>query len=230
VVIFAAEPVIRQETSSAKEPILYLTGGPGGSAYLSEQRHVDSWWLERRIFPKGRDLIVMGQRGTGLKEPDFDCEEFDSLAIVLEAHARGAPPPDIRALTVAAAVACAERLQAEGIDLTAYNSRESAADIAELRVALGIEEWNLYGVSYGTRLALSALRYQPAGIRTVILDSVFPPEAAHLLDSAAFFRTALHRFLTGCIGRAPCDRPPTASGRSTCARMNGSASSRSRLT
>jgi pimeloyl-ACP methyl ester carboxylesterase len=208
VVIFAAEPVDRWKPSPAKEPILYLTGGPGGSAYLGEQRHVDSWWLERRIFPKGRDLIVMGQRGTGLKEPDFDCEEFDSLAIVLEAHARGAPPPDIRALTVAAAVACAERLQAEGIDLTAYNSRESVADIAELRVALGIEEWNLYGVSYGTRLALSALRYQPAGIRTVILDSVFPPEAAHLLDSAAFFRTALHRFLTGCIGRAPCEPPP----------------------
>ena len=208
VVIFAAEPVDRWKPSPAKEPILYLTGGPGGSAYLSEQRHVDSWWLERRIFPKGRDLIVMGQRGTGLKEPDFDCEEFDSLAIVLEAHARGAPPPDIRALTVAAAVACAERLQAEGIDLTAYNSRESAADIAELRVALNIEEWNLYGVSYGTRLALSVLRYQPEGIRTVILDSVFPPEATHLIDGAAFYRTALRRFLTGCIDRAPCEPPP----------------------
>jgi hypothetical protein len=60
VVIFAAEPVTRQGTNPAKEPILYLTGGPGGSAYLGEQRHVDSWWLERRIFPKGRDLIVMG--------------------------------------------------------------------------------------------------------------------------------------------------------------------------
>jgi pimeloyl-ACP methyl ester carboxylesterase len=105
-------------------------------------------------------------------------------------------------------VGCAERLQAEGIDLTAYNSRESAADIAELRVALGIEEWNLYGISYGTRLALSVLRYHPEGVRTVILDSVFPPEAAHLIDSAAFFRTALHRFLTGCIGRAPCSPPP----------------------
>lgn len=208
VVIFAAEPVSRWKPSPAEEPILYLTGGPGGSAYIGEQEHVDSWWRERRIFPKGRDLIVMGQRGTGLKEPNFDCEEFDTPAIALEAHQRGAPPPDARSLSVEAAVACAARLQADGVDLTAYNSRESAADIAELRVALGIEEWNLYGVSYGTRLALSVLRYHPEGVRAVILDSVFPPEANALIDRAANFRAALHRYLTGCIGRAPCAPPP----------------------
>lgn len=209
VVVFASEPIRHGGPGSTKEPILYLTGGPGGSAYLGEQQHVDSWWLERRIFPKGRDLIVMGQRGTGLEEPDFDCEELDTPEIALEAHARDAPPPDLRALAIAAAVACAERLQAEGVDLTAYNSLESSADIAELRAALGIKEWNLYGISYGTRLALSVLRYDPEGVRAVILDSVYPPEAAPRTDTAAFYKAALHRFLTGCISRGPCDLPPS---------------------
>lgn len=206
VVIFAAEPNRKRHQPGA--PILYLTGGPGGEAYIGEQRDVDSWWLERRIFPNGHDLIVMGQRGTGLKEPDFDCTEFDTPEINLEALHLGNPPSDRRSRTITAAIACAERLQGEGVDLTAYNSRESAADIAELRKALGIEAWNLYGVSYGTRLALSVLRYHPEGVRTAVLDSVLPPEANHLADNAAFFRAALHRFLTGCIGRAPCKPPP----------------------
>lgn len=208
VVIFAAEPIRHGGPGSTKEAILYLTGGPGGSAYLGEQQHVDSWWLERRTFPKGRDLIVMGQRGTGLTEPDFDCHEFKTPEIALEAHARGTEPPDWRTLAVAAAVACAERLQAEGVDLAAYNSRESAADIAELRAALGIEAWSLYGVSYGTRLALSVLRYHPEGVSAVILDSPYPPEATHLIDSAAFYKAALHRYLTNCLSRSPCNVPP----------------------
>src|SRR4029079_1061419 len=60
-------------------------------------------------------------------------------------------------------------------DVAAYNSTENAADIAELRVALGIDHWNVYGVSYGSKLALIVLRNHPQGIRSVVLDSVSPP-------------------------------------------------------
>ena len=77
--------------------------------------------------------------------------------------------------TPRAIAACRERLVRTGADLAAYNSRENAADIAELRVALGIAEWNVYGVSYGTDLALQLLRDHPQGIRSVVLDSVVPP-------------------------------------------------------
>lgn len=205
VVIFEALQKSRQHNELSKEPILYLTGGPGDQAYIGQQKHVDSWWLERRIFPKGHDLIVLGQRGTGLKEPDFDCEEMRTPEVVFAAVAKGTKR---RKLLTAAAAACAARLQREGVDLTAYNSRESAADVAELRQALGIEQWTLYGVSYGTRLALSTLRYHPEGIRSVILDSVYPPEANNLIDNAEFYRVALQRLFGDCDTFSPCDSDP----------------------
>lgn len=199
VVIFEAE-----KQADRKEPILYLTGGPGGSAYLGNQRQIDSWWAERRFLPPGHDFIVMAQRGTGLQELDIDCPELRGIEIALEARPQGEAPPDSRKLSIAAAQACAQRLVEEGVDLTAYNSRESAADIAELRRTLGIEEWTLYGVSYGTRLALSTLRYHPEGIRAVILDSVFPPEASWALGAASDFRQALEKDFTDCAEDPGC--------------------------
>ena len=83
---------------------------------------------------------------------------------------RSRPPP----ATAAAIKACRDRLAATGVDLAAYNSTENAADIADLRVALGIDSWNVYGVSYGSKLALIVLRNHPQGIRSVVLDSVSP--------------------------------------------------------
>ena len=74
-------------------------------------------------------------------------------------------------------VTCHNRLLDEGIDLTAYNTAENAADVAALREALGIESWDLLGISYGTRLALEIMRDYPQGVRSVVLDSVFPPNA-----------------------------------------------------
>ncbi len=206
VVIFEAVQESRWRYKPPKTPILYVTGGPGGSARLGSQEEVESWWYERQLFPIGHPLIVMGQRGTGRDEPDFDCEEFDDPAIALGAHSRDASPPVRRPLFMAAATACVERLREAGIDLTAYNSRESAADIAELRRALGIERWNLYGISYGTRLVLSTLRYHPEGIRAVILDSVYPPEARSLLDRARFYREALQRLFADCATNFNCSR------------------------
>ena len=77
---------------------------------------------------------------------------------------------------VAAAKACYDRLRSEGIELSAYNSAESAADIDDLRKLLKIEKLNLYGVSYSARLMLDVMRLFPAGIRSVVLESTLPPE------------------------------------------------------
>jgi pimeloyl-ACP methyl ester carboxylesterase len=70
---------------------------------------------------------------------------------------------------------CRYRLASAGADLTAYNTTESASDIAELRIAMGIERWNIYGVSYGSDLALQVLRDHPEGVRSLVIDAVVPP-------------------------------------------------------
>jgi pimeloyl-ACP methyl ester carboxylesterase len=69
---------------------------------------------------------------------------------------------------------CRDRLVDEGVDLTTYTAVQNAGDVAVLREALGYEQVNLLGLSYGTRLALTVMRDYPEGVRSVILDSTLP--------------------------------------------------------
>lgn len=191
---------------SPREPILYVTGGPGESPYLSDAAHIELWQQVQELFPQGHDLIVVGQRGVGLKEADFQCDEAARPEIILGGQPADQPPLDFRVELIEAVKVCAARLQAEGVDLTTYNSRESAADIAELRQALGIDELILYGVSYGSRLTLSTLRYHPEGIKAVILDSVLPAQANQTASIARNFEQALERLFADCAARAACTK------------------------
>jgi pimeloyl-ACP methyl ester carboxylesterase len=86
--------------------------------------------------------------------------------------------------------------------LSAFNTTENAADVADLRIALGIDEWNVYGVSYGTNLALQLLRDHPEGIRAMVLDGVVPPQTRSVemdWDAAA----AGYRALFDACARQP---------------------------
>ncbi|HSJ57958.1 MAG TPA: alpha/beta fold hydrolase, partial [Anaerolineae bacterium] len=104
----------------------------------------------------------------------------------------------------AAAARCRERLAAAGIDLAAYQSVASAADLDELRQVLGYEAWNLYGISYGTRLALTALRETPTGIRSAILDSVYPPQVDGLASLAPNTERVVTKLFADCQADALC--------------------------
>lgn len=188
------------------EPIVFLNGGPGDRMPMFAQQEIDSWSIWREDFPLDQELILVGLRGTGLETADFDCPELKGAGISLGAHAPDTEGPDVRSLMIQGVLDCGQRLSAEGVDLTAYNSRESAADIAELRQALAIESWSLYGVSYGTRLALSVLRYHPEGVRAVVLDGVVPPEAAEGLEVAAYYRDALGQVFKDCAASQGCAR------------------------
>ena len=83
--------------------------------------------------------------------------------------------PEHKTLHVAATKACHDRLASQGINLSNFNTAENEADFADLRKALHIKQWNVYGLSYGTDLALSLMRDYPEGIRSVIIDAVLPP-------------------------------------------------------
>jgi pimeloyl-ACP methyl ester carboxylesterase len=97
-------------------------------------------------------------------------DDFTARAVELVFQA-----PSTAELDLAAVAACRKRLAPTGFDFVAYNSHENAADIADLRVKLGIDQWNVYDVSYGTDLAQQLLRDHAEGIRSVVLDSVVPP-------------------------------------------------------
>ncbi|MGZ6839042.1 MAG: alpha/beta fold hydrolase [Frankiaceae bacterium] len=156
------------------DPIVFLMGGPGHSA-LARINEVAAQGLNR-----DRDVIFIDQRGTGHSEPLLGCAAYDKIQ--RESVQVGAENPKIVAGRNAALRACHDGYVAAGWDLTSYNTPENAADVADLRVALGIPEWNVYGVSYGTDLGLQLLRDHPEGIRSVVLDGAVPPQL-NLLDN-----------------------------------------------
>ena len=149
------------------DPIVFLAGGPGGAGTLGAPGVVAGG------MNADRDVIFVNQRSTLHNDPHLSCPEMDeftaqAVGLVYQAESTAA-------LDAAAITACRKRLVPTGVDLAAYNTRENAADIADLQVALGIKQWNIYGVSYGTDLALQLLRDHPEGIRSAVLDSVVPP-------------------------------------------------------
>jgi pimeloyl-ACP methyl ester carboxylesterase len=148
------------------DPILFLTGGPGGSG-LAEGPGVAKDWRP------DRDVIFLDQRGALKSEPFLSCPEIDNFM----AHTVGLSwsSPSTAKQDAAATRTCRHRLAAVGADLAAYNTTESASDVADLRIAMGIDRWNIYGISYGSDLALQVLRDHPAGIRSLVIDAVLPP-------------------------------------------------------
>ena len=175
------------------DPIVYLAGGPGEHALESV-----SLTFDQRFAPltANRDLIVFDQRGTGYSEPALECPELIELAYeVLDQNLED--EESIR-LENDATRDCYERLKEQGIDLSSYNSVESAADLNDLRLALSYDEWNLLGISYGTRLALTAMRDYPDGIRSVILNSTVPLQADLYSEVPAAFDRALNVLFSSC--------------------------------
>ena len=105
---------------------------------------------------------------------------------------------------VDAARQCRDRLLVQGIDLTAYNSAESAADLEDLRQLLGYEKWNLVGASYSARLVLSTVRLYPQGIRSVVLDSVYNPTINAYEQRVPTLARALDTLFTNCAADVEC--------------------------
>jgi pimeloyl-ACP methyl ester carboxylesterase len=149
------------------DPVVYLAGGPGDIAPLEVNGFIAA------DFIRDRDILVLSQRGTMFSEPALTCpsiDDFARAALDLRFYSEAT-----KRAHLAATDACHRKLIATGADLSAYNSTESAADVADLRKALGYTAWNIYGTSYGSYLAQTVMRDHPAGIRSVVLDSVLPP-------------------------------------------------------
>ncbi len=131
---------------------------------------------------------MLDQRGTGYSKPSLDCTEL--------ARARSYDDGITR---------CRARLIKAGIDLSAYNSVENAADVADLRVALGYKTWDMIGISYGTRLALNVMRDHPEGIRSVILDGVYPTNVNFVEELGPDTLRVFDVLFNGCAENTACN-------------------------
>lgn len=145
-------------------PIIYLAGGPGGSGIGTAKFSRFGLFMAMREFG---DVIAFDQRGTGQSKPNLRCSNFIELPF---------DKPLSREILVKAVwkevASCAEDWKKKGVDISAYNTVESANDIEDLRKALGVKKLSLWGISYGTHLGLAAIRQHGKNIDRAILAGV----------------------------------------------------------
>ncbi len=179
-------------TSSVKkanDPVLMLAGGPGQAA-VETFPQVAHGFAE---IMKNRDIILVDQRGTGQSNP-LKCHFADDLAQKAQ---------DDESLLYQALTKCVQDLDA---DTRFYTTTESIKDLEQVRQALGIKKWNLLGVSYGTRKALTYMKMYPNALRAVILDGVVPQQEALAQHHEENIRNAILKQFEQCAKQPACQK------------------------
>lgn len=187
--------VIHGVGTPSRPPVVYLHGGPGGQAVAS----ASSWFDEG--FTEDGDLILLDQRGSGGSMPSLDCPEVpDAWFDIFETN----DEPELELQRMRDALLdCRARLAAQ-VDLDQYHTDAITDDVDDLRVALGIESWTLYGISYGTRVAMASTRRHGEGIHSVVLDSAYPPQFGGVSWMEGNARGSTERIIAGCEAEQGC--------------------------
>jgi pimeloyl-ACP methyl ester carboxylesterase len=180
----AVIPALRLEP--AADPLFILSGGPGQAA---SDFYISLSPAFARIR-RDRDIVLVDQRGTG-RSNRLDCKFPDEGDFTL------VDPAQLRA-TMQACIAALPG------DPRFYTTSVAVRDLDEVRAALGYRSINLYGVSYGTRVAQHYLRRYPDRVRAAILDGVVPPALALGPDVAIEAQRALDRTFARCVADQRC--------------------------
>lgn len=175
---------------AAADPVFFLAGGPGQSA-IETGPGVFQMLPELR---RQRDIVLVDQRGTGASN-SLACvttEQQDDFSLSSGAQT---------ALQVARLKACLPTLDAAP---ALYTTASAVQDLEAVRQALGYEQINLFGISYGTRVALVYLREYPARVRALLLDGVAPPGISIVAEFVRTGDAALDRLFADCQAVTAC--------------------------
>jgi pimeloyl-ACP methyl ester carboxylesterase len=169
------------------DPLVLFAGGPGQAAS-------ESWLIiagALRKLNKSRDVLLVDQRGTGQSNP-LRCPQMEiAEALAVDWDQLGQTTQ-----------ACLDGLDG---DPRYYTTTIAMGDYDQVREALGYDQLNLFGVSYGTRAAQVYLRLYPEHVRSVVLDSVAPQTLALGSEHAIKLDQALKRVLESCEADSQCN-------------------------
>lgn len=162
--------------AAADGALMHLPGGPGASAESYAPVLATTYLpLSDAI---ARPIVFVDQRGTGLSTPFLECGDLSDPA------------------------ACVETWEADGIDPVAFSTSSAADDLIAVADALGVGQVDLWGASYGSRLALETVRRHGDRVRSLTIESV--DTAASPLDDALDVRAALVRAGDECSADPVC--------------------------
>lgn len=191
--------VLARQPDALPDPFVWIPGGPGGQA-LGPFFAFDALGLLKQVN-RTRDIVYFDPRGTGISTPDLFCPE--RLSRGNEALLQPGGGPEDGAARVAGMRECYDRLIAAGRNLSGFSSASIAADLVEGLRALGYEQANFWGTSYGGRVVQTVMRDYPEMVRSVILDAPYMPEVRTTWSSD--FQRALDRLVRECAAAPGCN-------------------------
>ncbi len=180
----AVVPALNRRANAA--PLFLLAGGPGQAAGAMYAGYASAFARVNRTH----DLVLVDQRGTGNSSP-LTCDYPDDWQESADAM------PAVRAATVAC-------LKKYGDRVRFFTTSSAVIDLDAVRVALGYKAIDLYGVSYGTRVAQLYMRRFPRSVHAVILDGVTYPEQAIGPDTPQDGERALELIVKRCQDARDC--------------------------
>lgn len=187
-------------TPPAADPLFMAQGGPGGST-------IDTYVNLLLAHPEAladRDIVLFDQRGTLYSSPALQCPEVNQLT--LDTLDEDLSTEEYNRRYDSAMENCRQRLMNHGVHLAAYNSVENAADIDWVRQALGYDQINFYGVSYGTLLGFHLMSTHPTWLRSVVLDAVVPPDINFLIESPQTENRSFGLLFSSCQNDPDCNQ------------------------
>lgn len=175
--------------AAQQDPLFLIQGGPGGSS-IEMASFIHGFFADVR---KNRDLVFVDQRGTGKSNP-LRCEQLTLAELQL-------PEAVQMAKYVQLMRQCAGKYKDA---LPFYTTLQAVQDLDAIRIALGYKTINIWGVSYGTRVALEYARRYPQATRSIVLDGVAPKDIALSKFSARDSFAALAEVNAECLAQQEC--------------------------
>lgn len=194
--------------SPLPDPIFFLEGGPGGSSVSRLDFYSRVIFVPHR---QTRDVVFFDQRGTQFSS-SLGCAPtafaLDKLGNKFDQYVKKIADnnPLTNDRTIAQHALCAQVLQKHGFDLSQFNTPNSARDTVNLATALGYKQINLYGISYGTYLAMAIARNYPTVVRSVVLDSTATPHVNKYTEAGKRNVTPVVNLLEDCAADPACNQ------------------------
>ena len=200
--------ILHPEQLTQKDPVVYLQGGPGASAGLHSEG-IKRWLSWMRLANIKRDLILLDVRGTGKSKPALVCAEYNRTNQQLLREHKPLSEELAQSFSVTGQCFKEAMLQDPSLDYRNFSTRLSAQDVRALMAQLDYTEWNILGVSYGTRLALEVARQeqqlpQSVRLRSMVLDSIYPAGYGGVQTWPQVLDAALQKFFKGCPRLPDC--------------------------
>lgn len=177
-------------------PVVYIEGGPGAGGIQGIWR-----WLNHPLR-KRSDVVLIDVRGTGNSLPKFCPDLGKKFFEILSKNQDKAQDDQQKTI---AAIACKQDLLNRKIDINAYNSKSIAKDLNALKKALMYDEWNVYGVSYGTYIAQVYANDFPKDIKSLILDSSISDISQYYNLNTENYMNSLKKMFSACAEDPNCN-------------------------